>query len=442
MTDFETSPDGEAEDGSESAAPIRSSYDWKIAAPANKLPPDISRPSLRQPVLCRHTGVTLATLEVLIVEGSAPFLQDFGALQIVHPFFGASEYHLLRKLEESLNYCWDRQFDVDMRHIERIQVLMVAIMHRMNCFSSDGPTLPAQEIAIGSAHRLFRLARWWMLSTTRRIQLPVFSVTRRNDNRNWQNFRAWLDVAFERKVQWETQKQKLETDEELRVRDAAVREVRKSGTGRMNLVRVWNWVELQLRGHIASGRIATFKELFFKADLEPENWLKDDIDDFGEAVLEYIDIGNDIALFVRDRLGAAYEALNEYYDSFVVVNRAQRSFSEAPSVQELQAEATLFADYDAEVASWTEVPPPPNTAGMGLAQRLKAESRHRLLVARWNFLQARKLDPNAGRPSVAPVGTLQRVQRAIEDRRNAEILGEDQDEDDGEDGAEPEPALI
>lgn len=408
-----------------SQLPANPAPDWKITS-ANPRAPQVSHPVLRQTVNCHKTGVALGVLEVCIVESAAPFVQNFQTMQMVHPFFGLSEYVILKKLEESLNFCWSRAWEVDSRQIERIQILMAVIMDRLGIYRSDEPTLPDESIAVGSAHRLFKLSKWWMDSTTRRIQFPTYSATRRNGNLHWENFKTWLDAAFEYRAAWEKAKAKVETDEELRIREAAAREARKSGGRRVNLNRIWNWLELQFRGHIPTGRIITLKEIFFTADLQPEDFLKDDIDDLAEAVIEYTDIGNDLTLYIRDRLAAMYEANKDYYDSFVVVNRAGSFVSEKPTALEIQKENSLYKEYDDIVRDLLEPPPPPNPADFrgDVPLRLKAEARHRLLLQRWTFLQARKLDPNAGKPSITPVGSLQRLENKIEDHKARGILDE------------------
>lgn len=413
---------------------------WEVSKSASG-EPNVGITGMRQPINCRKTGVTLGILQVAIIEGAAPFVQNFDEVQLVHPFFGTSDYHLLGKLRESLDFCWERSWEVDQRHIERVQILMVAIMDRLGCYRAETAVLPATDVAVGSSHRLWHLANWWMTSTTRRIVLPQFYVSRRNGNDRWQNFRSWLDAAFEHKTQWESQKKRLETEEELKIRESAAKEVRKIGSRRQNLTKIWNWVELQLREHVHSGRLRTFKELFFTADISPENWIKDDIDDFAEALMEHTDIGSELALFVRDRVELMYAAQEEFYSGFMVVNKAQQLFTEVKTQREEAAENALFADLDAEVSQWESLPPPPDERQFAgnLVAKLKANAQYLLRVQRWKLLQARKLDPNVGKQIPAPIGTLQRFQQKIEDARAQEMLREDDDSDDGD---EPEPAMI
>lgn len=348
--------------------------------------------SLKQAVRCAISGVSLGILEVSIIEGAAPVVQNFNTLQIVHPFFQASDYNLLKKLQESLDWCNSHEWEVDARQMERLQILMVAIMDRLGALKSESPGLPGIVATVGSVNRLGHLANWWLHHTTRRIQFPVFSVSRRNDNMDWNNFKSWLDSANEIRAMWDKRKSEIEYDAELRARELASREVRSDSVRRADLKKIWNWIELQLQGNIHPGQIHTMKAIFFTADMAPEEWLPDDIDDLSNAIHEHVDMGNEISHYITVRINNLYAAIRGFYEGFTIVNRAASSVNSGePSPKELAAENEFFKQFDDQVADMKVLPAAPVPGDYPtLAKFLKAEAQHRLLAARWKLHQTRK----------------------------------------------------
>jgi hypothetical protein len=356
-------------------------------------PPPSAPLFTQHPILCKLSGVCLGVMNVGIVEGAAPLLQNFGEIRVVHPFFGASDYHLIRKLTESLEFCASREWEVEPPHVERMQILMVALMERLGCIRQEFPQLPRPIVAIASASRLLTLADWWLNNTTRRIVFPTFSVSRQNENIGWTNFRFWLDSAFEHRKAWELGKAKVAHESELRTRELAAREVASSSVRRADLKKVWNWMELQFSGHYHPGTIQTMKTVFFTADLAPDTWIKEDVQDLETAVNERIDMESDTAFFVRKRIRNLYEAIEAYEDSFriVSVRSKQGMITEAASAAEVAAAAEIFNPIDAEIAEWTTVPPAPKRNEFTtLAYFLRAQARWTLQKQRFEQKQARK----------------------------------------------------
>lgn len=342
--------------------------------------------SLRQPVNCAVSGVVLGTLEVSIVEGNIPFVQNFNEVQLLHPFFGQTDYNLMKKFDESLKWFAENGWQPNIPQLSRLQILMSATMHRMEALKQETQTLPSYAITAGCAHRLYALAKWYLMETSRRSALPLYSVAKRNDNLQWENLRYWLDEVSEIRERWRSRTAEIERESELRAKETALRDIMSSHSRRVSLKNVWSWLELQLKMAIKDGRIATWKSLFMTGDLAPEDWLADDVDDLAEAVAEHCDIGNEIMYFVRSRLQTIREQITDFYDSFTIVRTSVASIVH----QNNEKEDALLQEYDAKLEILGELPPPPQQrdfATVGLY--LRARSQHSILKSRWELIQKR-----------------------------------------------------
>lgn len=349
--------------------------------------------SLRQPVFCSVSGAVLGTLEVSIVEGNLPFVQNFNEVQLLHPFFGQTDYNLLRKFDESLKWFAEHGWQPNLPQLLRLQVLMSATMHRMGSLKQETQTLPSYAITAGCAHRLYVLAKWFLMESSRRSILPTFSVAKRNDNLQWENLRFWLDEVAEVRERWRTRVSEIERETELRSKEVALREVMSSHTRRVNLKNVWGWIELQLKMAIKDGRLETWKSLFMTGDLAPEDWLADDVDDLSEAIAQHCDIGNEIMYFVRNRLQAIREQIIDFYDSFTIVRTSVSSVTH----QNNEKEDAILGEYDAKLEILGELPPAPQQkdfATVGLF--LRAQAQHNILKSRWELIQKRNQDKGQG----------------------------------------------
>jgi hypothetical protein len=349
---------------------------------------DTSNHKFLQPVSCGLSGVVLGTLQVQLVEGSIPFMQDFNRLQILHPFFAQTDYHLLKKFKESLDWFNDMEWYDRADQVTRLQVLTCCLLHRLDVLKQEVPGVPSWPVTAGSAARVYHLAKWYLMETSKRTPLPKYSVSRANDNVGWINLRFWLDDCYDIKSLWEKKTRQIERDEELKLRDAAVKSIKSQHYTRIDNRKVWNWIALQLAGVVGLKRLETFKSIFMSGDLEPELWLIDDVDDLIEAIVEHCDIGNEIMHYIRTRLSAISEHINDFNNSFTVVGR----IIDAPATtkKEIEAEAAFFGSFDEAAKVITEVPPEPQQkdfATLGLF--LKAQAQWRILKGRFDLLQQR-----------------------------------------------------
>lgn len=347
-----------------------------------KLPPPFA--TLRQPVNCAISGAVLGVLEVSIVEGNVPFVQNFSDVQLLHPFFGQSDYNLMRKFDESLRWFAEHGWQNDPVQILRVQIIMSATMHKLGVLKQESPSLPNFAITAGCAHRLYSLAKWYLLETSKRAHLPLFSVARRNSNLEWENFRFWLDEFGEIRERWRSKASEIEREAELRSRETALKDIMSAHTRKVSLKNVWGWIELQLKMSVRDGRLETWKAVFMTGDLAPEDWLPDDVDDLAEAITEHCDIGNEIMYFVHNRLQFIREQITEFYGSFTIVKIS----ADSPQFSQSEKESELMREYDDRVQLLETLPPPPQQKDFAtLVLFLKAQAQYNILKSRFELLR-------------------------------------------------------
>jgi hypothetical protein len=344
---------------------------------------------LVQPVRCGISGVVLGSLQVNLVEGSIPFMQDFNRLEILHPFFAQSDYNLLKKFQESVTWFNDMEWHDRPDQVQRLQVLMCCTLHRLGTLKQEFPGVPSWPVAAGSAARVLSLAKWYLLQTSKRSALPMYSVSRMNNNIGWENIRFWLDDCYEIKTLWEKRTRQIEHEEELRTREAALKTIKSQHYSRIDYRKVWNWIALQICEEVGLRRLETFKSIFLSGDLEPELWLVDDVDDLVEVIVEHCDTGNEIMHCIRTRLAAISEHIRDFNSSFTVVN--MQLGSPETTKQEQEAESAFFSNFDKAVEVLQTLPPEPQRQDFTtLGLFLKAQAQWKILKGRFELLQRRK----------------------------------------------------
>jgi len=370
----------------------------------------MSDSSLQKTLYCNRSGVPLATVTLCIVEGAAPYMDGFSSTLLLHPFYSLSSIVLTRKLTDALTAGEEKEWDLSPLESQRICLLTSAIMWNLEAIKQDRPSLPSLEVAVGSSSRLLALAKWYWFVSSQRLAFPVYSVSGKNSNLHWENYKHWLDSAFEIREAWANKSRELKREEELKATEETLDMLRHRVYKRLDLKKVWRWIELQASPHVSAGRLATLKDLFLEGDMQAHEWLVDDVDDLREILCDYCDLGNEIVHFIQERLNAMAALIRDYYGGFTLLSTgSQDSFgnsTEGHTPQELD----FLAEYDAKVAELQQLPEEPKRkdfATTGLF--LKAQASWSILRRRWEASQKRQAaqaatDSTSSNPAKPPVG--------------------------------------
>lgn len=350
----------------------------------------ISHSPISHPLRCSRSGVTLAFLNICISDGHQLYLSEWSTSITLHPFYNLPFTVLAKKLESALLQGESKEWNLPEKEQQRIQILVSATLHSMECIKQECACLPSYPIALACAPQLLRLAHWFHSLASRRLSFPTYSISTQNNNLQWENLRFWIEGAESVITSWDKKKHALETEAQIRATEDALTTLRSKVYRRVDLNKVWNWIHLQIKDHGFNGRLSTWKDLFMNGDLEPENWLQDDVDDLIEAILEYCNIGNEIMHFIHQRLNGISEGIKEHYSGFTLIGlnaEMYRNSQEGPTEKEKQLTDSL----DANLAAIGELPPKPERRSFATQGAfLQAEAKWNLLRRRWELLQQRK----------------------------------------------------
>lgn len=352
---------------------------------------------------CSRSGIALVKVEALCSHGW-PVINSLSSTVngLLHPVYGMGLSKLILKLRnelaasEAIAWC---STDNDQREL---QLTVSAIMYELDAiwqpptaathlWNALVPSLPAWVVVVASAGRLLRVASWYHYVTTKRSEFPKYRVSTANNNLQWQNFSAWLDEAFAIKKEWESGKDTMQQAEEVKARTEALLTVKaESVYRRIDLNKVWAWVDIQMRSdaRYGVGRRDTFKTIFLTADMHPEEWNLDDVEDVQVAILETCDIGNDIMFFIRTRLNNTHAIIRDFYSSFTllssVAGQANNGLNgDDMTKEEQQAAETFFSTFDRKAEALDVMPPEPKRDGFAsLPKFLQAQAQWRILSRR------------------------------------------------------------
>lgn len=357
------------------------------------LPSSISLPkidSITKTIYCQNSGVVLANLEVKIFEGQLAYLEAHSDALYLHPFYRLSSIVLIKKLEDCLHQFQEQGWLGSHAEQLRLRLLTSATMFHLDSIKQVGTTLPSFAVAAASSGRLLGITKWFFYVSSQRLQLPLYSVSKLNDNLEWQNFKHWIDSAYEVRNIWASKSRELKREAEQHAMSESLKEIKSEHYRRIDTRKVWNWIALQLEDQIPPNRLHVYCDLFLNGDLEAHEWTMDDVDEVREAVVQHCDQGNEIMFFIRKRLDGIAALVRDFYSSFTIVRQLSSGNFGAEGVQTPE-EIKFYEDYDSRAAALEVMPPAPKKedfATLGLF--LKNQAQWNILSKRFKHLQDEK----------------------------------------------------
>jgi len=340
-------------------------------------------------IRCENSGILLGHLRVMIVEGHLTYVQSYEDSVFLHPFYGLNSVVLVKKLEDSLHRHQEASWNPGDREKERLRLLCSALMHNLGCIRQQEPSLPKHEIAAASASRLLSLAKWFFYISSQRLAFPTYSVSPKNANLQWENFKYWLDSAFEIRKNWASTVQQRKEETLKRAEGEALKELKSAHSRPSERKKIWGWIEVQLRGHEPEGRIQTFKEIFLDGDLNAGYWLKQDVEDLQFSLAQHCDIDNEFNLYIRERLRGIKSLIHDFNSSFTLLTKVQQD--KFGSDEQTPQEKEFFKSYDETAGTLEAMPPEPERKNFATnALWFQAKARWDILGKRWKQMQEEK----------------------------------------------------
>lgn len=347
--------------------------------------PQIKHPtldSITKTIYCQNSGVVLGNLEVKIFEGQLAYLEAHSEALYLHPFYRLNNLVLLKKLEDCLHQFQEQGWLGSHPEQLRLRLLTSAMMFNLDCIKQDRATLPSFPVAAASAGRLLGISKWFFYVSSQRLAFPLYSVSKLNDNLEWQNFKHWIDSAYEVRQVWSSKKKEFQRDAEQKAMSESLKEIKSEHYKRIDTRKVWNWIWLQIEDAYPKERVEMFKDLFLDGDLNAHDWNIVNVDGLREAVYKYCDQGNEICFFIKKRLDGIAALIDDFQSSFTLVKNATADSFGADGLQTPE-EALFFSEFDTRAEALDDMPAPPKREDFNsLGLYLKAQ-------AGWNILNKR-----------------------------------------------------
>lgn len=338
--------------------------------------------SITKTIYCQNSGAVLGNLEVKIFEGQLAYLEAHSDAVYLHPFYRLSSIVLIKKLEDCLHQFQEQGWLGSTPEQLRLRLLTSAMMFNLDSIKQSQASLPSFAVAAASAGRLLGISKWFFYVSSQRLAFPLYSVSKLNDNLEWQNFKHWIDSAYDIRHSWATKAKELKRDAEQKAMSESLREIKSEHYKRIDTKKVWNWMWLQLDDKYPPARLEDFKNLFLNGDMEAHDWNVVNVDGLREAVYLHCDQGNEICFFIKKRLDGIAALIEDFQSSFTLVSKVGADKFGAEGVQTPQ-EALFFSEFDAKVKDLDKMPEPPKRedfASLGLFLKNQAQ---------WNILNKR-----------------------------------------------------
>jgi hypothetical protein len=255
-------------------------------------------------------------------------------------------------------------------------------MFNLDSIKQSQPSLPSFPVAAASAGRLLGISKWFFYVSSQRLAFPLYSVSKLNDNLEWQNFKHWIDSAYQIRQDWSSKSKELKRDAEQKAMSESLKEIKSEHYKRIDTKKVWNWIWLQLDDKYEPNRIEDFKELFLNGDMEAHDWNVVNVDGLREAIYLHCDQGNEICFFIKKRLDGIAALIEDFQSSFTLVSRVGSDTFGAEGVQTPQ-ESLFFSEFDEKAKSLEAMPEHPKRedfTSFGLFLKTQAQ---------WNILNKR-----------------------------------------------------
>lgn len=349
---------------------------------------------------CTRSGVPLCKVTKLN-RGGWP-ISGTALGELAHPIYSYSLHKLIAGLEHHLDIIYQEGFKFSTEHEWRKQDLALhisAIMHSIEAIWQPPPgghtigSLPSTVVAIGCAPKFLELVTWYHEQTSKRLKFPIYRIHPNNGNMNWENFNGWLEAATAVKIRWESGKDKIMREADIKATEDALLEVRaKSIWKRLDYVKVWNWIDMNLSHGVNESRRAHYRELFLKGDTNPDDYTMHSVDNFMCDVVEYCDLGNEIMFFIRERMNMIRTVIQEFCSGYRlmtdVVSLGGVLNTEAER-QEFEKTTATLAHITGDVTQLTELPPQPVRSNFkSFALFLQAQARWNITKREWDKQQA------------------------------------------------------
>ncbi len=192
-------------------------------------------------IRCARTGVTIATMDLLMQAGKVPYLSNWKDSIAYHPLFSLETAQLLSWTRKNWNALFRETSDrATALQKEQFCIAFVAVMHSLGSIKQEVPILPDFDTVNKNMQRLLELAYWFYHLDSKRFRFPTLRINRLNQNFHLHDVGTYFDICDSARQDWETSKDAKEEEAKLEAARKAEKSVRGSHVKAISKKALWN----------------------------------------------------------------------------------------------------------------------------------------------------------------------------------------------------------
>lgn len=317
----------------------------------------MSTKTLSYQLTCKFSGLPIGMLSYQVVAGHMPYLSHWDNMVAMHPVFSMETGRLLAFARGEWNRLAKAAIDNETTTAEEsiLQVSFLAVLHSLGSIDQQVPGLPPMNIVQSNMNRLFSLAFWHHRLDSQRFKFPRYKISKINDNNKFTNISDYLDICFDKKVDYEEGVEDLAEQERVISAEKALKALRNSWIVPIGNKALWRWVSANLPEQYEAEKQGWMLTLFTGNERTILDFDKDEIILLEEIVVSECPRGNAIMFAVRERLEKILKIYTDNKEAFTVdftdyeEDEAELAFKEANGVSTI-VEAPKLSDFPNKVA--------------------------------------------------------------------------------------------
>lgn len=391
---------------------------------------------------CQYTGVTVATMQLLMQAGKVPYLSQWKESLAVHPLFSLPPHQILSWTRKNWNRLFKQSSDsATQLEKQQFQIAFVAVLHTFDSIKQECPVLPSFETVARNMQRLLEMAYWRLYLDSKRFKFPPYRITRFNNNFTLEDIHAYLDVCYSKRVDWETSKDAQLEDAKLEIARKMEKAVAASHVRAVPRKGLWNWFVTHLVGEHGKRYeqddnkkwLEETKEMFLASESKQLRYTVDDCNELEELFLSCCPIGNVISHTFQNELNKIRDNIRTHQELFEIDWMATLN----PKVRRTDAEGNIIGTGSPEIAIPRPAEPGPEPQLEHFHNRIdyiKATAKWRIMTNQYRVWMEKYGAINAQQIKEETNDTIADVD-AAEDHLEEDINLRDSDDI----GLEPDP---
>ena len=268
---------------------------------------------------CQLTGLQIGTLTLTGASaGYVPYIRNWDRLTIRHPIFSLEPARLL-----AFSRTMWRQHgheDASPDNQQTLRVCFLAVLHSLDCIEQEVPALPPLWVVQANFKALFSIAFWKYALESERFRFPTYKINKRNNNSDFKNISAYLDICFAIKEDYASTVRPRDEAAKIAAAEKAEKKLRSSWVAPISNRELWTWVQSQLADtkyvNDSLGWMATI--FLAKTDRAITQFDKDEITLFDEIIQSECVSDNGMMFAVRKRIDEIKKIWSDNKEAFEV----------------------------------------------------------------------------------------------------------------------------